>query len=140
LVLELTPNQPTPCCFVLLTRYWGIVKVPGSFLFRGPGVAGSSPFTLTTSLVTPVTLSSCSNRPSATVLLCSSKPIFGNRYGPRASSCQRNFVTVPGLPCVNGTSSCQRKEHGVARVSYCVLLYRYCGIVTVPGVIVTLKK
>ena len=34
------------CCLVLLTWYWGIVAVPGSFLFRAPGVAGSSPFTL----------------------------------------------------------------------------------------------
>jgi len=50
------------CCFVLLTRYWGIVTVPGSFLFRGPGVAGSSPSTLTTSLVAPVPSSSFSNR------------------------------------------------------------------------------
>jgi len=39
---------------VLITRYWGIVTVPESFLFRGPGVAGSSPSTLTTSLATPV--------------------------------------------------------------------------------------
>jgi hypothetical protein len=32
----------------VLTRYWGIVTVPGSFFFRGPRVAGSSPSTLTT--------------------------------------------------------------------------------------------
>ena len=49
------------CYFVLcvalflLNQYWEIVTVPGSFLKgRGPGMAGSSPFTLTTSLVTPV--------------------------------------------------------------------------------------
>jgi len=42
------------CCFVLLYQYWGIIKVPVSFLFRGPRVAGSSPSTLTTSLATPV--------------------------------------------------------------------------------------
>jgi len=56
------------CCFVLLNRYWGIVTVPGSFIFRGPGVAGSSPFTLTTSLVTPVVSFSSSNGPTTTTL------------------------------------------------------------------------
>jgi len=39
------------CCFVLLYRYWGIVTVPGSIPYGSrPGVAGSSPFTLTTSV------------------------------------------------------------------------------------------
>ena len=39
-------------CFVLLNRYWGIVTVPVSIPCGSrPGVAGSSPFTLTTSLV-----------------------------------------------------------------------------------------
>ena len=52
------------CCFVLLYRYWGIVTVPLSFLFRGPGGAGCSTLTLTTSLVTPVPSSSSSNGPS----------------------------------------------------------------------------
>jgi len=37
------------CCFVLLTRYWGIFTVPGLFLawtdLRQPGAAGSSPCT-----------------------------------------------------------------------------------------------
>ena len=56
------------CCFVSLTQYWGIVTVPGSLLFRGPGVAGSSPFTLTMSLVTPVPSSSSSNGPTTTTL------------------------------------------------------------------------
>jgi len=37
------------CCFVLLYRYWGIVMVPGSIPYGSrPGVAGSSPSTLTT--------------------------------------------------------------------------------------------
>jgi len=27
---------------VLLNRYWGIITVPGSFLFRGPGVASGA--------------------------------------------------------------------------------------------------
>ena len=53
------------CCFVLLTRYWEIVTVPGSISFgRRPGVVGSSPITLTTSLVIPVPSSSSSNGPS----------------------------------------------------------------------------
>ena len=52
------------CCFVLLNRYWGIVTVPGSIPYVSwPGVAGSSPFTLTTSLVIPVPSSSSSNGP-----------------------------------------------------------------------------
>ena len=42
------------CCIVLLNRYWGIVTVPGSFLYKGPGVVGCSLSTFTTSLVTPV--------------------------------------------------------------------------------------
>jgi len=42
------------CCFVLLYRYWGIVTVPGSIPYGSrPGVAGSSPCTLTTSLAIP---------------------------------------------------------------------------------------
>ena len=49
------------CCFVLLNRFLGIVTVQGSCLCRGPGVAGSSPFTLTTSLATQVPSSSSSN-------------------------------------------------------------------------------
>jgi len=53
-------------CFVLLNRNWGIVTVPGSFIFRGPGVAGSSPSTVTTSLATPVPSSSSSNAPTTT--------------------------------------------------------------------------
>jgi len=53
----------------LLNRYWGIVTVPGSFLKgRGPGVAGSSPSTLITSLATPVPSSSSSNGPTTTPL------------------------------------------------------------------------
>ena len=44
-------------CFVLLYRYWGIVTVPGSIPYGSrPGVAGSSPSTLTTSLAIPVTV------------------------------------------------------------------------------------
>ena len=27
------------CCFVLLTQYWGIVTVPGSFLKVGLGIS-----------------------------------------------------------------------------------------------------
>ena len=50
------------CCFVLLNRYWGIVTVPGSIPYGSrPGVAGSSPYTLTTSLAVPVPSSSSSN-------------------------------------------------------------------------------
>jgi len=56
------------CCFVLLTRYREIVMVPGSFLFRGPGVARSSPSTLTTSLAKPVPSSASSNGPTTTTL------------------------------------------------------------------------
>ena len=53
------------CFFVLLNRYWGIVTVPGSIPYSSrPGVAGSSPVTLTTSLVIPVPPSSSSNGPS----------------------------------------------------------------------------
>ena len=53
------------CCFVLLTRYWGIVTVLGSIPFGcRPGVAGTSPCTLTTSLAIPVPSSSSSNGPS----------------------------------------------------------------------------
>jgi len=53
------------CCFVLLNRYWGIVTVPGSIHYGSrPGVAGSSPSTLTTSLAIPVPSSSSSNGPS----------------------------------------------------------------------------
>ena len=35
------------CCFILFYQYLGIVTVSVSFLFKGPGVARSSPFTLT---------------------------------------------------------------------------------------------
>ena len=57
------------CCFVLLNRYWGIVTVPGSIPYGSrPGVAGSSPFTLTTSLVIPVPSSSSSNGATVTVI------------------------------------------------------------------------
>ena len=53
------------CCIVLLTRYWGIVTVPGPIPFGSrPGVVGSSPFTLSTSLTIPVPSSSSSNGPS----------------------------------------------------------------------------
>ena len=49
----------------LLNRYWGIVTVPGSIPYGSrPGVAGSSPCTLTTSLAIPVPSSSSSNGPS----------------------------------------------------------------------------
>jgi len=49
----------------LLNRYWGIVTVPGSIPYGSrPGMAGSSPSTLTTSLVIPVPSSSSSNGPS----------------------------------------------------------------------------
>jgi len=57
------------CCFVLLNRYWGIVTVPVSISYGSrPGVAGSSPSTLTTSLATPVPCSSSSNGPTTTPL------------------------------------------------------------------------
>jgi len=88
---NMSPLPPCVCYFVLLTRYWGIVTVAGSFLYqgtwgvcvllcfinpilgdrygpgvipqiRGPGVAGSS-------------LCVC-------VLLCFVDPILGNCYGP----------------------------------------------------------
>ena len=52
------------CYFVLLNRYWGIVTVLGSIPCDSrPGVTGSSPFTLTTSLVIPAPSSSSSNGP-----------------------------------------------------------------------------
>jgi len=57
------------CGFVLLNRYWGIVTVPGSIPYDSrPGVTGSSPFTLTTSLTIPVPSSSSSNGPTTTPL------------------------------------------------------------------------
>ena len=57
------------CCFVLLYRYWGIVTVPGSLPYGSrPGVAESSPFTLTTSLAIPVPFSSSSNGPTTVPL------------------------------------------------------------------------
>jgi len=57
------------CCFVLLNRYWGIVTVPGSIPYGcRPGVAGSSPSTLTTSLAIPVPSSSSSNGPTTVPL------------------------------------------------------------------------
>ena len=57
------------CCFVLLNRYWGIVTVPGSIPYGSrPGVAGSSPSTLTTSLDIPVPSSSSSNGPTTVPL------------------------------------------------------------------------
>ena len=50
-------------CFII-NRYWGIVTVQVSIPYGSrPGVAGSSPFTLTTSLVIPVPSSSSSNGP-----------------------------------------------------------------------------
>ena len=58
------------CCFVLLNRYWGIVTVPGSIPYGSrPGVAGSSPFTLITSLAIPVPSSSSSNGPTTVTLI-----------------------------------------------------------------------
>jgi len=49
----------------LLNRSWGIVTVPGSIPYGSrPGVSGSSPSTLTTSLVIPVPSSSSSNGPN----------------------------------------------------------------------------
>ena len=58
-------------CFIVCVtlfyyyRYWGIVTVPGSIPYGcRPGVAGSSPSTLTTSLVISVPSSSSSNGPS----------------------------------------------------------------------------
>ena len=75
-------------CFVVWNRYWGIVYSPGVCSKAGqgvhthemdrrrtvgylvlsplkePGVAGSSPSTLTTSLATPIPSSSSPNRPS----------------------------------------------------------------------------
>ena len=53
---------------LLLNRYWGIVTVPGSFLKVGDLGWSSSPFTLTTSLDTPVLSSSSSNGPTTTTL------------------------------------------------------------------------
>ena len=50
--IPLVFEQLCVCCFVLLNRYWGIVTVPGSIPYGSRrGVAGSSPFTLTTSVV-----------------------------------------------------------------------------------------
>ena len=51
-------------CFII-NRYWGIVTVPGSIPCGcRPGVAGTSPCTLTMSLAIPVPSSSSSNGPS----------------------------------------------------------------------------
>ena len=64
-LLHFSFKKQCVCCFVLLNRYWGIVTVPGSIPYGSrPGVAGSSPFTLTTSLAIPVPSSSSSNGPS----------------------------------------------------------------------------
>ena len=58
-------NPVCVCYFVLLYRYWGIVTFPGSIPYGSRlGVAGFSPFTLTTSLPILVLSSSSSNGPS----------------------------------------------------------------------------
>ena len=57
------------CYFVLLNRYWGIVTVPGSIPYGSrPGVSGSSPCTLTTSLTITFPSSSSSNGPTTVPL------------------------------------------------------------------------
>ena len=62
-------NSVCVCCFVLLYRYWGIVTVLGSIPYGSrPGVAGSSPSTLTTSLAIPVPSCSSSNGPTTVPL------------------------------------------------------------------------
>ena len=80
------PQVVCVCCFVLLYRYWGIVTVPGSIPYdSGPGVAGSSPSTLTTSLAIPVPSSSSSNGPTTVPLitmgLCHGSSV--SRAGPK---------------------------------------------------------
>jgi len=58
------------CCYVLLNQYWGLdesLRCRGFLVstdLREPGVAGSSPCTLTTSLAIPIPSSSSSNGPS----------------------------------------------------------------------------
>jgi len=55
--------------FVFINPILGNCYSPGVMPSgRGPGVAGSSPSTLTTSLATPVPSSSSSNRPTTTPL------------------------------------------------------------------------
>ena len=52
IVLRICSGSSVLFCFVLLYRYWGIVTVPGSIPYGSrPRVDGSSPSTLTTSLV-----------------------------------------------------------------------------------------
>jgi len=80
-------SRPCVCCFVLLIRYWEIVTVPVSFLFRGPGVARSSPFNLRVCCFVLLNRYWGINERSGgffttCVLLCFIKPILGNRYGP----------------------------------------------------------
>ena len=58
-------NMGCVCYFVLSYRYWGIVTVPGSVPYGSrPGMVGSSPSTLTTSLTILVPSSSSSNGPT----------------------------------------------------------------------------
>ena len=87
------------CCFVLLNRYWGVVTVPGSIYYGSrPGVAGSSPFTLSTSLVIPVPSSSSVTR--------------GNRFVGILYTTLRNandlieWTTHEGVFCVQTHSFC----------------------------------
>ena len=59
------------CVFLCCVKpiYWGIVTVPGSIPYDSrPGVAGSSPSKLTTSLAIPVPSSSSSNGPTTVPL------------------------------------------------------------------------
>jgi len=57
------------CCFVFIEPILGNRYGPGVIPWgRGPGVAGSSPSTLTTSLVTPVPSCNSSNGPTTTPL------------------------------------------------------------------------
>ena len=89
---------PSVSCFVLLTRYdWGIVTVPGSFLFRGPGAAGNSPFTLTTSLVTLVP-SSSSNGPTTTTLTTRGRACVLASRSPSGGQVQSSFILIGEIP------------------------------------------
>ena len=120
------------CCFVLLYRYWGIVTVPGSIPYGSrPGVAGSSPFTLTTSLAIPVPSSSSSNGPTNySVDNHGLEPWQLRRLG---RSKVRSASLVRVLSDETGPSGTESQSLSNRVCVALFLLKRYWGIVTVPG-------
>jgi len=89
------------CCFVFIKLILGNHYGPGVIPeIRGPGVAGSSTFTLTTSLVTPVRSFSSSNGPTTTPLttrgLCPGGGTSGS-VGCTAKVCSASLVRFTGM-------------------------------------------